>query len=206
MSRRPAAAGAVALALRVTVHFRRPAAACRTPSVTTSARRRRRPRDRRVVALGQRTVDVAHLDGLVGLDDVDERRLRAALDRRARHDHGAAERVDEQARVDELVREERPVLVRKRRLQLDGAGGRIDLVVDGEQRAGRELRLADRGRRRRRSDGVPAAAAAARCGRLSSGIVNTTAIGWSCVITTRPFGRWRGRCCRRRPAAGRRGR
>ena len=73
------------------------------------------------------------------------------------------------------------------RLQLDRAGRRVDLVVDGEQLAGRELGLlrAVPGLDRRLAR--PAAGACITRGTLSSGIGNTTVIGCSCVMTTMPL-------------------
>ena len=47
-----------------------------------------------------------HGHRVVGLDEVDEGARRAALDRRARHDRGALQRVDQQLHVDELVGEQ----------------------------------------------------------------------------------------------------
>ena len=85
--------------------------------------------------------DVAHVYGRVGLDDVDEGGLRASLERGRRDDHRSAQGVHEQARVDELVREERQVLVGEDGLDLDGPGGLVDLIVQRQERARRELVL-----------------------------------------------------------------
>ena len=81
----------------------------------------------------------AQLDRLVRLHHVDEGALGAALDRLVRHQHRAAERVHQDARVDELVREQRAVAIDEGRLELDGAGARVDLVVHRHQDAGRQL-------------------------------------------------------------------
>ena len=48
---------------------------------------------------------------------------------------------DQHARIDELVREEGIVTVIKARLQLDGAGGGVDLVIQTEQRPFTQLLL-----------------------------------------------------------------
>ena len=58
-----------------------------------------------------------------------------------RHQGGAAAHVELQPRVDELVREQRPIVVRELRLEPHRAGGRIDLVVDRQQRADRQATL-----------------------------------------------------------------
>ncbi len=101
------------------------------------------PRDRDAVALGHAQRDGAQRDVAVGADHVDEGALRAALDGRARQDHLVVQRVDAHAHVDELVGEQRRVLVGELRAQLDGAGGVVDGVVHRHQRAvGEQVGLA----------------------------------------------------------------
>ena len=72
-------------------------------------------------------------------NDIDEGGLAVVLDGGVGNEGDALQGVDEQARVDELVREERAVGVGEESAQLDGAGGGVDLVVDGEELAGGEL-------------------------------------------------------------------
>src|SRR5882672_983586 len=94
--------------------------------------------DRHAVAFAGAGLDRAQGDGAVVLEHIHEGSLCAALYRRGRNQSRAAERVEQQAHVDELVGEEIAVLVRKLGFQLDRPRGRIDLVVDGEQLSGGE--------------------------------------------------------------------
>ena len=73
---------------------------------------------------------------MVGLHQVDEGAARAALDRGDRHDDRRVLHVEQQVHVDELIGEERAVVVLEDRLQPHGPRALIDLVVDGQQRAG----------------------------------------------------------------------
>ena len=75
----------------------------------------------------------------VVVDDVDEVAARAAPQRRDRHDDRAVDRAQQQARVDELVREQRRRGVGEARLGLDGAGLHVDLVVERHEDAVVEL-------------------------------------------------------------------
>src|SRR5208337_1383347 len=93
------------------------------------------------VALGCAHGHAAHLDGLVRLDDIYERTLLAALETSRRDHDRIAQSIDEQLGVDELIWKQRVVLVGKGRLELDRAGGLIDLVVGREQGSGREFVL-----------------------------------------------------------------
>ena len=63
-------------------------------------------------------------------DDVDEGALLAALDGGGRDDRGPVQDVEEHRGVDELVGEERLVVVLEDRTQLEGARRRVDRVVD----------------------------------------------------------------------------
>ena len=72
---------------------------------------------------------------MVRLHHVDERALRASLDGRHRHDDRALAHVEQQPHVDELIGEQRAVLVREDRLQPGRPGRLVDLVVGGEERA-----------------------------------------------------------------------
>jgi hypothetical protein len=98
-------------------------------------------RDRGVATRRRTEHDRPHLDGLVWLHDVDEGAVLAALDGRGGRDHRVLFRIEEEPHVHELVREEHQVGVVEDRLQLGRAGRRVDLVVRGLQRAGRELGL-----------------------------------------------------------------
>ena len=81
----------------------------------------------------------AHADRLVGLHDEDEVALRAALHRGDGHQRAVVLGIHQQAHIDELVGEELALRIVELRAHLDRAGGRIDLIVDGGERAGREL-------------------------------------------------------------------
>ena len=83
-----------------------------------------------------------HRDGLVLLDQEDECARRAALDGGRRDQRRVLMRFDHHAHVDELVRKQRAVGVGKFGLDLDRPGGRVDLIVDRQQPAGREPGLA----------------------------------------------------------------
>ena len=68
--------------------------------------------------------------GPVRLDHIDKGAGSAMLNRCDRHDVGVVQRVDEQLHIDELVGKEDLLFVVEYRPQLDGAGRRVDLVVD----------------------------------------------------------------------------
>ncbi len=87
-------------------------------------------------------LDRPDADRAIGVDDEDEGPRRAALDRGRRDQRRVRPCFDAHPHIDELVREERAVGVRKFGLELDGAGRRVDLVVDRDELAGRELHLA----------------------------------------------------------------
>src|ERR1019366_7421187 len=93
------------------------------------------------VALGCAHGHAAHLDGLVRLDDIYKRTLLAALETGRRDQNRIVDGADEQLRVDELIWKQHVVLIGKGRLELDRAGGLIDLVVGSEQLSSRELVL-----------------------------------------------------------------
>jgi len=98
-------------------------------------------RDRRSLALNRPELHGGHRHRLIVLDDVDEGSRRAALDRRRRHESRVGKGLHEHSHVDELIGEEREIRVRKFRAKLHGAGRGVDLVIDGDQLARRELRL-----------------------------------------------------------------
>ena len=123
-------AACVADALRAAALDFGGAAACARASrprpwrLRAAGRRRRRrrmspgatPLDRRDLAFGRPELHRAHRRRvLVVLDHVDEGALRAALDRGRRDQRRVLERLEQHAHVDELVREERAVVVRRTR-------------------------------------------------------------------------------------------
>ena len=105
-------------------------------------------------------------DRVVGLHQIDEGARLAALDGGDRHDGGVLHRVREQADIDELVGEQRLVLVVEHGAQLHRAGGRVDLVVDGGELALAELVLLRPVERRHRQGGALAQALAHRRQRI----------------------------------------
>ena len=123
-------------------------------------------------------------DDVVLADDVAERADRSALHRRRRHHQRLRQGLDLEADIDELARPELVVGVGEFGLELERAGGLVDLVVDAGELAGVDYGdavIAEHVDRER-----PLAAAALTrmiccCGRL-----NHTAIGCNCVMTTRP--------------------
>ncbi len=86
-----------------------------------------------LVLLGHR--DRPHRDRVVVVRDVDEGPVGAALDGRGRHHGRVLERIDQELHVDELARPELQALVGEFRLELHGAGGLVDLVVDDDELA-----------------------------------------------------------------------
>src|ERR1019366_5181479 len=92
----------------------------------------------------------ADLHRLVVLDYEGESALRSALDHRIRHHDAALTDGHQQAGVDELARPEPQIGVGESRLELDGAAGYVDLVVNhGELAFAQDVRvvLADRDHR-----------------------------------------------------------
>src|ERR1700733_16304252 len=85
--------------------------------------------------IGNARVDVLHLRRTVG-DDINERCLPVVLNGGSRNQGHAMLRGNEQAGIHELIREQAVVTVIKESTKLDGAGGGIDLVIQGEQFAG----------------------------------------------------------------------
>ena len=160
--------------------------------------------DHRVVALRELHGDVAHLDRGIGLDDVHEDVLRAALKRGRRDDHDPVEGVDEEARVHELVRIQAAGLVLEEGLDLDGAGVAWSIWLSTARSVPSASLFFSSRSQASTGTFVPFAMRESTDGNWSAGIVKTTVIGCSCVITTRPFASARGRCFPDRRAAGRR--
>ena len=65
------------------------------------------------LAFGRAGLDVAHRHGLVGPDDVHEQAARTTFERRGRNDDRVVHHVEQQADVDELIREQTLVVVGK---------------------------------------------------------------------------------------------
>ena len=130
-----------------------PSASRAKPVVTT-----RSPPSRPVAITARRSSCCATVTGRtatlsVVLDHVDERAVRPALHRRGRHHDDLAQRVDQQAHIDELARPELQIGIGKLGLEPDRAGGLIDLVVDHQH-----LAVVERAACRRRRSRRPAAA------------------------------------------------
>src|SRR5258706_3568386 len=79
--------------------------------------------------------------GLIRLDEEDEGAWSAALDCGGWNERRVLPRFDAHAHVDELVGEENAILIGKFSLELDRARRGVDLIVDRQQAAGRELVL-----------------------------------------------------------------
>ena len=95
-------------------------------------------------------------------------------------------RVDQQPDVDELVGEQRLVVVVEDGAQLHRAGGRVDLVVDGVELADAELVLLRAVEHASPGSLAPAFSRSRTGGSLSSGMVKITEIGCTWVITPMP--------------------
>lgn len=92
--------------------------------------------DHCVVAIGITDHQGLHLDLLVTVQHVDKGAAVAELDRRRRRQHHVMQGVGQQVHIDELVGEQRLVLVIETRLEFQRAGGDVDLVVQALQHAG----------------------------------------------------------------------
>ena len=77
----------------------------------------------------------------IRLNYISEGALGTALDAGTGRNHHATAHVEQHAGVDELVRKQREIGIGELRLELDGAGGGIDLVVHREQGAAGQLGL-----------------------------------------------------------------
>src|SRR6516225_3531445 len=82
---------------------------------------------------------LAYAHALIGIEDVHIGTRCTALHARLRNERRAMQRIQQQYRVDELLREEGAVIVGKTRLEADRSGGAVDLAVDRLQGPGREL-------------------------------------------------------------------
>ncbi len=90
-------------------------------------------RHRHPIAIHGTRRDRQHGHRTAAIEAIDEAALVAALDGRARHRHDLGQGVEQQTDIDELVGEKRVVAVGEFGPDLDGAGGRVDLVVGGKQ-------------------------------------------------------------------------
>ena len=84
--------------------------------------------------IGNDRLNNAHVGDIV-LNHVDEGCLAVVLDRGGGNQRGAVMGINEKADIDEFIGEERSVLVVERGAGFYGAGGRVDLIVEGEQQA-----------------------------------------------------------------------
>ena len=141
--------------------------------------------DRDFFAFGRTGLDVAHLHRVIVLHDIHEHSGRTALECGRRNHDRVFHHVEQQTHVDELVRKQAFVRVDEFGLRLHGSGRGIDLIVETRQRTAREL--GGRGAVVRIDlQRVARVHLLQHGGRLSSGIVNSTSIGLSCVMTTMP--------------------
>src|SRR5439155_16699595 len=124
-------------------------------------------------------------DRFVRLNRKYKRALRPVLHRNRRNHGAVLVHLKQQPDVHELVWPENIVLIVENSFQPSGSGRLINLVIDRQQLAGCQLGLiisavASTSR-------VPLRMCWATVGRLSSGSVNSTDTGWSCVITSMGF-------------------
>ena len=96
-----------------------------------------------------------------------------------------AQRIHQQPRIDKLVRKERIVGVSEERPAFHRPGGRVDLVVDGQQRPACDFLLCSAIEGIDSKLGARSFRRASTSPRLSSGMVKMTVMGSSCVITAR---------------------
>ena len=89
-------------------------------------------------AIARADLHLAHRHRVVILDHIHIGAAGAGLDGRGRHQHGLGERIHDELHIDELIREQGVVPIRELRLELDGAGGGVDLVVDARDGPGGE--------------------------------------------------------------------
>ena len=88
------------------------------------------------VTRGLRDRNGANADDISLTNEINVGALRAALNSGYRNEREIFARVHEQMDVDELVREERVVLIIEGGFEFVRSGGGIDLIVDGEKLAG----------------------------------------------------------------------
>ena len=96
---------------------------------------------RRDASIGRADRDGLHRSGLVGLNDIHECALCVSLDRRRRNQRCVLLRIHQKPRIHELARKERQILIRKNRLQFHGAGSRVHLVIQCQERTFGQLVL-----------------------------------------------------------------
>src|SRR5580704_120871 len=83
--------------------------------------------------------DDSHGGGIVRLDYVDEGALRVSLNRGAGHQGDVVLCIHQESRVHELHGKQPEVLIWKNRLQFYRASGLVNLIIQGQKRAGGEL-------------------------------------------------------------------
>ncbi|MNI48304.1 hypothetical protein D3C73_1028620 [compost metagenome] len=92
--------------------------------------------DHGVLAIAGADFQLADGDFLVAVQGIDERAVGAELDGGRWRQYDVLEGVCQQVDVDELVGEQRLIAVLVARLELQGAGCDVDLVVEAVQHAG----------------------------------------------------------------------
>ena len=86
------------------------------------------------IAVGDAGLDGPHLGDII-LQDVDKRCIAIVLYGGCRYQRDAMKGIDEQARIHELIRIKGIVLVGEGSACLDGTGGGVNLVVEGDEAA-----------------------------------------------------------------------
>ena len=92
--------------------------------------------DYRHALLCRQDVDIAQLGAAVGLDDIKERSVRTLLHRLRRYRDDLLQHLEGQRDADKLARRQLLAFIGEHCLHLDGAGGRIDGVVEKLDLAG----------------------------------------------------------------------
>src|SRR5580658_10225602 len=90
-------------------------------------------------SIGCADSDYSHRGGIVRLDYVDEGALRVSLNRGGGHQGDIMLRIHQQSCVHELHGKQAEVLIWKNRLQFYRARGLVNLIIQGQKRAGGQL-------------------------------------------------------------------
>jgi hypothetical protein len=97
--------------------------------------------NRCAIAFGLGDSHRALLDRVVGFDDEEKAAIGPSLDAARRHGHRVLQRVDLTPHIDEFARPQRLVRIVETGFEMNGAGRRVDLIVDQGQRPFRDLAL-----------------------------------------------------------------
>src|SRR5579862_172010 len=97
--------------------------------------------DRRIVPICRADSNGADRSALVGLDDIDKRSLRVALDCGGGDENCVVRGVHQQPGIDELIGKQRTIFIWKNGLEFESSRGCIDLVVQRQKGSGGELFL-----------------------------------------------------------------